>query len=160
MIVVVEGVIVLLRHEDGEEVRIGPAAGVADGVLPGGIIALLAANIAHRVDRRSAAEHPARAIGADGPMLRYRFILPHVPVMDEDVGESRGDMDERIAIGLARLDECDRRVGVLGQIARHYTAGCTSTDDHEVVAFLGHAQSSSFAVAPATAGNPRDCLPA
>ncbi len=93
-------------------------------------------------------------------MLRHRLILPHVPVMDEDVGEARGDVDERIAISLARLNKCDRRFGVLGQVARHHTAGCTSADDHEVVAFLGHSQSSILAVAPATTDNPRDCLPA
>ena len=46
MIFVVKGVVVFLRHEDGKQVFIRPFAGVADRVLPRGVVAYLATDVA------------------------------------------------------------------------------------------------------------------
>lgn len=59
VILVVEGVVVLLRHEDGKQVFIRPFSGVADRVLPRGEIANLTTHVAHRIDRGAAAEYLA-----------------------------------------------------------------------------------------------------
>ena len=56
---VVEGVVVLLRREDGKQVIIRPFAGVADRVLPRGVVAYLTTDVGHSVDRGAAAKHLA-----------------------------------------------------------------------------------------------------
>ena len=45
VILVVKGVVVLLRHEDGKQVIIRPFAGVADRVLPRCIVAYLTTDV-------------------------------------------------------------------------------------------------------------------
>ena len=45
VIFVVEGVVVFLRHEDGKQVFIRPFAGVADRVLPRGVVACLTTDV-------------------------------------------------------------------------------------------------------------------
>ena len=47
---VVEGVVVLLRREDGKQVIIRPFAGVADRILPRGVVANLTTDVGHSVD--------------------------------------------------------------------------------------------------------------
>jgi hypothetical protein len=59
VIFVVEGVVVFLRHEDGKQVFIRPFAGVADCVLPRGVVAYLTTDAGHRVNRGAAAENLA-----------------------------------------------------------------------------------------------------
>jgi hypothetical protein len=57
VIFVVEGVVVFLRDEDGKQVFIRPFARVSDRVLPRGVVAYLATDVAHCIDRGAAAEH-------------------------------------------------------------------------------------------------------
>jgi len=61
-----------------------------------------------------------------------------MPVVGEYFGEARRDVDERIAIHVARFDQRDRRIGVLGEITRDDAARRARANNDNVVGFLGH----------------------
>ncbi len=77
-------------------------------------------------------------------MLRNRFVRPDVPIVDQHIGEASGNVDEWIAIGVARFDQCDRCIGVFGKVTRDDAAGCARSDDDDIVGFLD-IRSFSFA---------------
>ena len=53
-------------------------------------------------------------------------------------GEAGWNVDERIAIRVARFDQRDRRIGVFGEITRNDAAGRARANNDNVVGFLGH----------------------
>jgi hypothetical protein len=68
-----------------------------------------------------------------------------MPVVDQYIGEAGGNVDERIAIHVARFDQRDRRIGVFGEITRHDAAGRARANNDNVVPLLGHQCLYSFA---------------
>src|SRR5262245_38383455 len=67
-----------------------------------------------------------------------------MPVVDQYIGEAGGNVDERIAISIARFDQRDRRTGVFGEITRNDAAGRARANNGNVVPLPGH-QRLSFA---------------
>src|SRR5690242_6622454 len=61
-----------------------------------------------------------------------------MPVMGQHFGEPGRNVDERIAIHVARFDERDRRIGAFGEITRNDAAGRARTNNDDVVGLLGH----------------------
>jgi hypothetical protein len=61
-----------------------------------------------------------------------------MPVVGQHFGEAGRNVDERIAIHVARFDQRDRRIGVFGEITRNDAAGRARTNNDNVVGFLGH----------------------
>src|ERR1700716_1745565 len=61
-----------------------------------------------------------------------------MPVVDQYIGEAGGNVDERIAIHVARFDQRDRRIGVFGEITRNDAAGRARANNDNVVPLLGH----------------------
>jgi hypothetical protein len=61
-----------------------------------------------------------------------------MPVVGQYFGEAGRNVDERIAIRVARFDQRDRRIGVFGEITRNDAAGRARTNNDNVVGFLGH----------------------
>jgi hypothetical protein len=61
-----------------------------------------------------------------------------MPVVHEYIGEAGGNVDERIAIHVARFDQRDRRFGVYGEITRNDAAGRTRANNDNVVPLLRH----------------------
>src|SRR5204863_682843 len=61
-----------------------------------------------------------------------------MPVVGQYFSESGRNVDERIAIRVARFDQRDRRIGVLGEITRNDAAGRARANNDDVVLFLGH----------------------
>src|SRR2546423_8561393 len=61
-----------------------------------------------------------------------------MPVVGQYFGEAGRNVDERIAIRVARFDQRDRCIGVFGEITRNDAAGRARTNNDNVVGFLGH----------------------
>src|ERR1700751_1348752 len=61
-----------------------------------------------------------------------------MPVVGQQLGEAGRNVDERIAIHVARFDQRDRRIGVFGEITRDDAAGRARANNDNVVGFLGH----------------------
>ena len=61
-----------------------------------------------------------------------------MPVVGQKFGEAGRDVDERIAIHVARFDQRDRRIGVFGEITRNDAAGRARANNDDIVGFLGH----------------------
>src|SRR5689334_16293230 len=61
-----------------------------------------------------------------------------MPVVYQYIGEAGGNVDERIAIHLARLDQRDRRIGVFREITRNDAAGRARANNNNVVPLPGH----------------------
>jgi hypothetical protein len=52
--------------------------------------------------------------------------------------EASINVDERIAIHVARFDQCDRRIGMFGEITRDDAARGARANNDNIVGFLGH----------------------
>src|SRR4051812_44555077 len=59
-------------------------------------------------------------------------------VVGQYLGEAGRNVDEWIAIRVARFDQRDRSIGVRGEITRNDAAGRASANNDDVVLFLGH----------------------
>ena len=77
-------------------------------------------------------------------MLGNRLVFPDMPVVGQHFGEAGRNVDERIAIHVARFDQRYRRVGVFGEITRDDAAGRARTNNDNVVGFQGHQCLSFF----------------
>jgi hypothetical protein len=61
-----------------------------------------------------------------------------MPVLGQYFGEASRNVDERIAIRVARFDQRDRSIGVFGEITRNDAAGRARTNNDNIVGFLRH----------------------
>src|SRR5262245_1381664 len=108
------GDVVLHALEVGQHVLVAPAAG-AEG-LPGVVVAGRAAQEDKAVDRTRAAQHPA-ARPAEPPTVETGLGLGLIAPVDARIGyqlaEAQGNVDPRIAVALARLDQAHLDGGVL-----------------------------------------------
>ena len=61
-----------------------------------------------------------------------------MPVVGQYFSESGRNVDERIAIRVARFDQRDRSIGVLGEITRNDAASSARANNDNIVCFVGH----------------------
>ncbi len=96
------------------------------------VILGLAADIDQPVDRGGAADHPAARVddrAAVGAGVRLGAVLPRQGIVVEHLEEPGRDMDQRVPVAPARLDQQYFRPGVLGQPVGQHAAGRTRPDD-------------------------------
>ena len=75
-----------------------------------------------------------------------------MPVVGQYFGEAGRNVDERIAIRVARFDQRDRSIGVLGEITRNDAAGRARANNDNIAGFLRH---QAFSFAPSCIVNAR-----
>ena len=135
-----------------QHVRIGPAARAV--LRPAVVIGAIAARIGHHVDGGRAAQHLA-AHRLDAPPVESRLglgrIAPIVHAVIVHLAHAERNVDERIAVRPAGLQQQHARARVLAQPVGQHAAGRAGADD-DVVVFPGHARSLS-----AHARNARFC---
>ena len=68
-----------------------------------------------------------------------------MPVVGQYFGEAGRNVDERIAIRVARFDQRDRSIGVFGEITRNDAAGRARANNDNVVVLPGTSVSFYFA---------------
>jgi hypothetical protein len=128
-----------LPAEIGQHLGMGPALAPRRG--PPVVIAPVAANIGHRVDRRRAADHLA-AGALDAPPVESRLRLgevhPVVQPLFEDAAPADRDLDPRVAVPAAGLQQQHPGLGILGQPPRQGAAGGAGADDDVVVRCRWH----------------------
>ena len=125
--------LVLGAPEIGQHVLVRPA-GIAE-LAPQIEILSLAADVNEPVDRARPAEHlAARPQHAAPAELGERLGLEHPgDLRVEDVSvEPGGDVDPRVAVLAARLEQQHARRAVGGQAVGQHAAGRTGADDDEV----------------------------
>jgi hypothetical protein len=130
--------------EVGQDLGIGPAR--QPHLPPLVVVARVAADIDHAVDRRAAAQ----ALAARPPQLaivEVRFFLgPEAPVLLalglDQLAHPGRHLDQERGVLAAGLQQQDLDVGVLGQSGREDAAGRTGADDDVVVARAGHGPTS------------------
>src|SRR3954468_8249043 len=61
-----------------------------------------------------------------------------MPVVSQYFGEAGRNVDERIAIRVARFDQRDRSIGVFGEITRNDAAGRARADNDNIAGLLRH----------------------
>ena len=126
----------LAALEVGQHVGIGPAARAL--LRPAVVVAAVAAGIGHHVDRRRAAQHLAAHrldLAAVHVRLGLGVIAPVEHAVLVHLAHAERDVDERIAVAPAGLDQQHARALILAQPARQHAAGRAAADDDVVVAF-------------------------
>ena len=125
--------VVLGALEVGQHVVPAPAR-VAE-VAPLVVVAAVAADVDHRVQRGGAAEHAAAREVDAAAVERGLGLGCEVPVEGRLVELGEGDRDVQAVLGVRRagLDEADGAVRVLGQAVGQHAAGRAGADDHVVV---------------------------
>src|SRR5208282_421576 len=117
--------------EIGQAIIPRPAA-VAE--LPPVVVILgLAADVYEAIDRRGPADHPAAGVddrAAVGAGVRLGPKLPRQGIVVEHLEEPGRDVDQRVPVAPARLDQQHPRAGVLGQpVGQHATRRAGTDDD-------------------------------
>ena len=125
----------LAALEVGQHVGIGPAARAL--LRPAIVVAAIAAGIGHDVDRGRTAQNLA-AHGLDPAAVHVRLglggIAPVEHVVFVHLAHAERDVDERVEIAPARLDQQNARGAVLAQPVGQHAAGGAGADDDVVVA--------------------------
>ena len=125
--------------EIGENVRVGPA--LAALLRPAVIVAAMAARIGHHIDGGGAAEHLA-ARGLDGAVVQIglglRMIAPVVHAILMHLAHAERNVNERVKVAPARLDEQNRGAFVLGQPIGEHAARRTRAHNDVIVASPHH----------------------
>src|SRR5690348_3353380 len=124
-----------LSLEIGQGMSIGPLRQPALG--PAVVIAAIAADIAHDIDRGGAADHlAARAFDAAAveSRLGFREIHPVMQPVREDLAPAERDVDQGIAIPAARFEQHHAHIGVFGQAMGEAAPGRAGADDDVVIA--------------------------
>ena len=125
--------------EVGQDV-VEPPPGGAVGVAPLVVVAVVAADVDHRVHRRAPAEGlHAGPVGASPVevLLRRRLVVP-VPLGLEEHRERQRDVDVVVVVGRTRLEEQHADVRILGQPGGDDAAGTARSDDDVVELLVGH----------------------
>ncbi len=121
-----------------QHIGVGPAARTL--LRPAVVVAAMAAGIGHHVDRRRSAQHLA-AHRLDPAPVHVRLGLGAVAPVEHAVfvhlAHAERDVDERIEVAPARLDEQHARRSILAQPVGQHAARRASADDDVVVA-LSH----------------------
>ena len=133
VIFAVEFGIVLRALEVGQHVGIGPA-GVAERG-PVVVIAAVAADIDHGVDRGRAAEPLAARLIADAPVeacLRHGIERPVVDLAGDHQDHRARRGDHPIVVLAAGLQQRHRRFGILGKPARDRAAAGAAAHHHKI----------------------------
>ena len=134
-----EAGVALGLDEVGQDV-VEPPAGRAVGVSPLVVVAVVAADVDHRVHRGAPTEGlHARPVGATPVevLLRRRLVVP-VPLGLEQHRERQRDVDVVVVVGRSCLEEQHPDVGVLGQPGGDDASGAARSDDDVVERFVGH----------------------
>ena len=95
-----------LAAEIGQHAGIGPSA--QSGRRPALVIAGMAAHIGHRIDRRRAADDAAARAFESAPAgrrFRFREIHPVVLAVEQQMRPAERNLDPRIAVPAARLEQ-------------------------------------------------------
>ena len=127
----------LATPEIGQHVGIGPAARTL--LRPAVVVAAIAAGIGHHVDRGRAAQHLAAHrldLAAVHVRLGLGAVAPVEHVVFVHLAHAERDMDERMEVAPARLDQQHTRRAVLAQAIGQHAAGRTAADDDVVVSCL------------------------
>ena len=99
------------------------------------VIARVAADVAHRIDRTRTAEHlaarpPQRAV------VELRFgrgvVIPVHALLADQLGQARGHVDEGMPVARAGFEQQHAHLRVRGQAIGEHAAGRTGTDDDVV----------------------------
>ena len=133
VIVAAEFGIILRALEIGLHVGIGPA-GVAER-SPVIVIAPVAADIDHRIDRGRASQPLAARLIADAPVeagLRHRLERPVVDLARDHQDHGPRGGHHPIVVGAAGLQQRHRRPGVLRETAGDRAAAGTAADHHKI----------------------------
>ena len=133
----------LAALEIGQHVRIGPAARAL--LRPAVVVGAMAARIGHHVDGGRAAQNLA-AHGLDAPVAQARLglgrIAPIVHAVIVHLAHAERNVDQRIAVRPAGLQQQHAGIGVLAQSVGQHAAGRAGADNDEFV-FPDHARSLS-----------------
>ena len=116
--------------EIGQAIVPRPAA-IAE-LRPVVVILGLAADVDQPVDRGGAADHPAARIddrAAVGAGIGLGAELPGQGLVVEHLEEAGRDVDQRVPVAPARLDQQDFGAGILGQPVGQHAAGRARADD-------------------------------
>ena len=157
VILAVEFGIVLRALEIGQHVGIGPAGVAERGPLV--VIAAVAADIDHRIDRGRAAEALAARLIADPAVeagLRHGIERPVVDLAGDHQDHRARRRHHPIVVLAAGLEQRHRRCRILRQPARHRAAAGAAAHHHEIECIRhAHPPSSlSFRYAPHCAQAP------
>ena len=133
VILAVEFGIVLRALEVGQHIGIGPA-GVAKR-CPLIVIAAVAADVDHRIDRRRAAESLAARLIADASIeagLRHRIERPVVDLAADHQDHRARRGHDPVVVLAAGFEQRHRRPGILGKAARHRAAAGAAANHHKI----------------------------
>ena len=92
----------------------------------------LAADVDHTVDRRRSAQHLAARVvdgAAVDALVRFGLVTPGQRGVIQQLHVAGGDVDQRIEVSSAGLDQDDPGRGILGQTVGQDAAGRTGTYD-------------------------------
>ena len=131
--------------EIGQAVVPRPAAVAELG--PVIVILGLAADVDEPVDRRGAADHPAARIddgAAVGAGIGLGAEFPGQGVVVEHLEEAGRDVDQRVPVLSARLDQQDFGVGILGQPVGQHATGRARPDDDVIRLHALHSRGLRF----------------
>ena len=121
--------------EIGQHVLPGPTL-VADHARPFVVVARVAADVAHRIDRARTAEHaPARPPQAAVVQRRLGLgrVIPVDAFLADQLGEAGGHVDERVPVARAGLEQQHTPVRIGAQAVGQHAAGRSGADDDAVV---------------------------
>src|SRR6185503_9164390 len=126
-------------HEVGQALVVRPAACAV--ARPAVVVAGVAAHVRHGVDRGGTAEHLA-AHHFDRAVAEVRLglgvVAPVVQAVAPDLADADRDVDERIAVRAARLEQQHATVVVFRQPVREHAARRARADDDVVEFFALH----------------------
>ena len=144
VILAVEIGIVFRTLEVGQHVGVRPAGIAERGPLI--VVAAVAADIDHGVDRGRAAEPLAARLIADPPVearLRHGVERPVVELAGHHQHQRAGRGDHPIVVRLAGFQQRHRGLGILRQPPRHRAAAGAAAHHHKIVC-IRHAYSPRF----------------
>jgi hypothetical protein len=129
--------VVLGPLEPGQQVVIAPA--LIAGRCPGVVVAALAADIDHGIDRAGSAQHLAARLVAPAAIEAWLGHGLERPVGLPVLGQRRqpcGTVNQHACIGRAGLQQGDLHGGVLAQAGGQHAAGRAAADNDVVGHFL------------------------
>ena len=115
-----------------ERQAIVPRPAAIAELAPVVVVLGLAADVDQPVDRRRAPDHPPARIDdgtSVGAGVGLGAIFPGERWVVEHLEEAGRDVDERVPVAPARLDQQYFDVGILGEPVRQHAAGRARTDD-------------------------------
>src|SRR5439155_25721633 len=96
------------------------------------VILGLAADVDEAIDRAGAAEHAAARIDDFALLIRLGLEPPGQGRMVEHLHKAGRDVDQRVPVAPARLDQQHLGVRILGQPVGEHAAGRAGADDDEI----------------------------